>query len=98
MKKDRPMVDFHNNLKPLEPFMVVAWREFARKTIPDLQAGNRQYDDLQATFYAGAMQILELSAHLADEDDEFADQALSETHTHVIEFFEQMLKRKHTDE
>ncbi len=90
------MVDFHN--KPLEPFMVVAWREFARKVIPGLQAGNRQYDDLQVAFYAGAMQILELSAHLADEYDEFADQALSETHTHIIEFFKQKMKRKHTDE
>lgn len=84
------MVDFRSKL---EPFMVVAWREFSSTVIPQLQAGNEQYDTMQATFYAGALQILDLSAELADEDEEFANKALSETHTHVIEFFEQKLKR-----
>ena len=76
-------------------YVTEAWEGFAAKVIPSLEPTHRQYIDMQSTFYAGALSILELCKALGDEsvDEEKAGDLLSSIHDELQDFFLKKIAR-----
>lgn len=89
------MVRSNQNNQEDKSFVTDAWEGFAAKIIPSLEPTHQQYIDMQATFYAGALAILELCNALGDEsvDDDKAGDLLGSIHDELKDFFLKKIAR-----
>lgn len=74
-------------------YVTEAWEGFAAKVIPSIAPTHPQYKDMQATFYAGALSVLELCNALGDEsvDEDKAGALLGSIHEQLEDFFKKKL-------
>ncbi|MGF6957966.1 hypothetical protein [Paraburkholderia youngii] len=70
------------------------WQEFAANVIP-LSAPPAQYTDMRTAYYAGAIQILETCAKIAESVDETTGVVMLERlHEEKREFLREMKRRQ----